>query len=329
MTLILIIREESYAEALPTINKYIKAFLAFLFVISLSKKIDKKKFFNIYCFFVWACLAAILFQSIEVYVLNKNMTILVPFSEYTTKDQTLLNSSMRPCAFFMEPQHFASFVMPYLLITLRRNKYIEAIVITVSILLSTSTQGLLCAALLWMIYIITYREIKVQVRLLLVFLAIVMIVVFIYSSYFAVAYNKLMNTNWKHNIRLTRAFDVFREMPLFDQMFGIGTRNINNYIRTTGVGKSWLMSDLSPAHNYVSTLGGNFVEYGFWGGMAYIFMLIFMFKKAGITGKWFVIIIFLSSLSQQIVLDVWFSFYWIIYYMINDEEKVRQELGGV
>ena len=267
----------------------------------------------------WLLLVVI--QAVEVWILKSPMTIMIPFYEHTMKDQSILLASRRPSAFFLEPQHLCSFLLPLLLIEMKKQNYIRAGVLTFTILLSTSTQGVVCAAVLWGILLMFDKQRKLKSKIVKLVLIISFVFAFIYTDLFIGAVDKIQSGTFDNNIRIFRAFDVFRAMPVEDKIVGIGMKNVNNYLAYSHVCNRWLMSELSPAHNFISSLIGNFIEFGLIGGIAYVVMLIKMFRKANITGRIFVVLIILSALSATITYNAWMMFYWVLFYVISDEQK--------
>lgn len=322
-TLILIALNRPYAATIPTVNKYIKLSIMFVIAQALIEYVDIKKFYKVYFVVVVISMIGIAFQSIEVYILNRPMTILIPFSQYAAKDQVLLQSTKRPSAFFLEPQHFASFVLPMLILELRNGKYFFSGLITASVFLSSSTQGIVCCAIIWFLYFIVFGKKQIKSKIIMTFFIAVIIWLTLYTDMFYTAINKIQSGTFTNNIRIYRAFEVYMKMPFSDKLTGIGMKNINNYLIFSGVCNKWIMSEYSAAHNFISTIGGNFVEFGLIGGIGYLLMLFNMFIRAEKTGRVLVIIIFISAFSQTIAYNVWFVFYWVMFYMFISEDKVE------
>lgn len=166
------------------------------------------------------------------------------------------------------------------------------------------------------------RKLRSRVAMLIVIIAFV--VAFIYTDLFIGAIDKIQSGTFENNIRIFRAFDVFRAMPLRDKTIGIGMKDVNNYLAYSGVCNRWLMSELSPAHNYISSLMGNFVEFGIIGGALYIIMAIRMFAVSNTAGKGLVVLILVSALSMTITYNVWFVFYWVVFYLIYKDERLNK-----
>lgn len=109
-------------------------------------------------------------------------------SEYVTQNYELMYSIYfyRPTSFFLEPAWYAQYVIVALAILLFRgsirNKYdiSGAIFITLGIILSTSAQGLVFAAFLWMIFGLKLKKRTLKGALL--FLMNIILIIFAFST---------------------------------------------------------------------------------------------------------------------------------------------------
>ncbi len=320
-TSVLLVLSKPYAALLPTMNKFIMLSIVYFTLFVIVDVINPHILYKVYWIISALAITCVVIQAVEVWILKSPMTIMIPFYEHTMKDQSILLASRRPSAFFLEPQHLCSFLLPLLLIEMKKQNYIRAGVLTFTILLSTSTQGVVCAAVLWGILLMFDKQRKLKSKIVKLVLIISFVFAFIYTDLFIGAVDKIQSGTFDNNIRIFRAFDVFRAMPVEDKIVGIGMKNVNNYLAYSHVCNRWLMSELSPAHNFISSLIGNFIEFGLIGGIAYVVMLIKMFRKANITGRIFVVLIILSALSATITYNAWMMFYWVLFYVISDEQK--------
>lgn len=321
-TIVLLLLSKPYATPLPTFNKYIRLCMMYFIVIVIVDIIDYQLFYKTYWAVSALAIVCVLIQAVQIWVFKTNMTVMIPFYEHAVKDQALLLSSQRPCAFFLEPQHLCSFLLPLLLIELKNQKYLIAGILTVAILLTTSTQGTICAGVVWMFFIATDRERRMRSRIAMLVVIIALIVAVMYSDLFIGAIEKIQGGTFENNIRINRAFDVFKAMPVSDKIVGIGMKDVNNYLAYSGVCNRWLMSELSPAHNFISSFMGNFVEFGIIGGLLYIIMAIRMFAVSNTAGKCLVVLILVSAFSMTITYNVWFVFYWVVFYLIYKDERL-------
>lgn len=322
-TLVLLVLSRPYAVLLPTMNKFIMLSIMYFILFVIADILNPNILYKVYWLVSALAIICVVIQAFEVWILKSPMTIMIPFYEYVTKDQSILLASNRPSAFFLEPQHLCSFFLPLLLIEIKKQKYIRAGVLTFTIFLSTSTQGVVCSAILWSIFLMFDKQRELRSKIVMLVLIIGFVSAFIYTNLFTGAIDKIQSETFVNNIRIFRAFDVFSAMPVEDKLIGIGMKNVNSYLAYSRVCDRWLMSELSPAHNFLSSLIGNFIEFGLIGGIAYIVMLIVMFRNTNIVGRIFVVLIIFSALSATITYNVWMVFYWAIFYVVSDEHKFK------
>ena len=323
-TIVLLFLSKPYATLMPTLNKLIRLSMMFFIVMVIADIIDSRLLYKIYWIISSAAIVCVIIQAVQIWILNVPMTIMIPFYEYTLKDQTMLLSSNRPSAFFLEPQHLCSFLLPLLLIEIKKQEYFKAGILSFTILLSTSTLGLICTGIVWIMFLVFDSNRKLKSKIVMSLLIVSFIVAYIYTDLFTGSISKIQSGTFDNNIRIFRALEVFAEMPFTDKITGIGMKNINNYLAYSGVCNKWLMSNLSPAHNFISSFVGNFIEFGIIGGIGYLLMTIKMFIQSSMAGKVFVVLILVSALSMTISYNVWMVFYWVMFYTINNEDKLEK-----
>lgn len=323
-SMVLLTLSVPYAELAPTINELLLLTIRYFIVLAIAARIDSRLFYKIYWIICVLAIGCVVIQALQIWILNVPMTNMIPFVDLSSKAETLSFIENRPSAFFLEPQHLCSFFLPILVIEINKQDYLKAGILTFTILLTTSTQGLICAAAVWIMFFLTDDVRKLKSKLIMVLIILVFVILFLYSNLFAGSLEKLQNTSLDTNIRIVRAFEVFKAMPLFDKITGIGMTNVNSYLKYSRVCPEWTLSDLSVNQNYISSFFGNFVEFGLIGGISYLLMIASMFKSANKTGKIFVILILLSALSMTITYNSWMIFYWVIFYTISDDKKLAQ-----
>lgn len=322
-TLLIILLNRPYISQVGAFNRLLAMVLLYFVASYVSMYADRSAFLKIYTIVSIICMAGIVFQFAQVWIFHTGKTILIPFYSLASKDETLLLSSIRPTSFFLEPQHFASFILPLLVIELRRQNIIFSAIITLCIFLCTSTQGIVLAGIVWIIYFVAFRDIRKWAKMLAVVVIIVFALLGTQTDLFITTIEKAGNYTFSDSMRLFRAFEIYKDMPIMDKITGIGTKIVNNYISVTGVASIWYRNPLTESRNFISSFFGNFVEFGFIGGILYLAMLVTMFKNGRTTGKTVVIIIILSSLSMTITYNVWFVFYFCMYQFLKDESYLN------
>lgn len=229
---------------------------------------------------------------------------------------------MRPMSFFPEPQGYATFISLFLIIMLEEKKYIWAAIATLSILLSTSTEGLVLVAIIWFLFVIfsktsTFGKICTII--------VIMLVVRYYSmlEYFEVGYNKLIETDVEKNLRLVNAYRMLQDFESNQWWFGVGTSDntfFRSYIFRMGG---------SEGFKYVSSALGVFVHYGVFVGVAFwVFLfrkIIYRYKSVFI----FSICLLVIPFGQSCFFSANFVYICVLYYLLLDYCKEKEQKNGL
>jgi hypothetical protein len=289
-------------------------------MIILPKWINRDKFKKIYFFVVMISVSAIYIQAIQLYIFNLEINPLILFENLSIKNAAYIGHN-RPSSFFLEPQHFASFVLPMLIITLTNKRIISSILIIIAILLSTSSQGIILMIIVIVMVISVNRDLKYSISLFIVSSILFIFLFLLDIEFINFAVSKILNVDITDNIRISRAFNVFLDMPISDKLFGTGMHNVNQYISITGISQRSFLPFNRPDVNFLSSLFGNFVHFGFLGGVLFLYLLVKMFINTSHNGKVFVVLLLLTALSQTITFNLWMLFYWLIYFIFTNVNK--------
>ena len=107
--------------------------------------------------------------------------------------------------------------------------------VSVTILLSTSTLGILTVAILWLHFLIANRKLTPLIRTMLLIVSIVLAVMVINSPIFSSVFAKLTleieGTNNSY-MRTMMGYDYYRQLTLPEQVFGIFEPSIRHLLLT-------------------------------------------------------------------------------------------------
>lgn len=178
----------------------------------------------------------------------------------------LLSEVWRPTSFFWEPQSIVSFLLIPLFLALVEKKYVWFGVVAVSMLLSTSTTGIVYVFGIIALYIYNNRKKTGSVAMV----AIIMIALYFFmmnSSFFSIGTEKLMNSDVTADSRTAQGWWICSSMPI----------------------QYWILgAPFEDAYHYFIAGGGSFneniVAYGTTIYMATFWMVIFYY---GIIGLFF------------------------------------------
>ena len=88
-------------------------------------------------------MAGIFYQSFQVYILGQSVSTINIFPFLQSNSENYLLGYDRPHSFFLEPAAYCTWILPFLCMCMKRKEHIWMVFISISILLSTSSTGIL------------------------------------------------------------------------------------------------------------------------------------------------------------------------------------------
>lgn len=299
--------------------------LIFLFIISVFiDDINEDDLYKTYFWIGVIVMAGMFYQSIGYYFLDKSA---IPIKILPVADAQAhywgYFMGHRPSSFFAEPQAYSSYIMPLLFLSMKRKKFIFSIIISISILLSTSSQGIIIMFFVWGTYLAINTKGIVN-KILVAGLTTVFVYSFFNFSVFEFGYEKIMNINWSNNIRLTRGFEVFSTFSLKDKFLGLGTGGLVNYLISDFSAFDWIRPYVQSYGDYIlgyhTGVSGTFITYGLGGGLLLFYMFYKMARYDDKSNFIFLLVIILSFFVQSMLFNAWFLFYILFYLGVSDKE---------
>lgn len=140
--------------------------------------------------------------------------------------------SNRPVAFFTEPAAVVSFLTPLLAMAQQKRDYINAIIVSVSILLTASTSGLIVLIIMWSTAL---SQIKFSIlTYILVFLvSAVILYLFLATDLFGTSVEKIMyETSGESSnmyVRVIMGWNIFFNLDIRSMLMGIPDIDLTNF----------------------------------------------------------------------------------------------------
>lgn len=301
-------------------NSGFSIILIYFIIIILYDDIDENELMKSYKIFGTIAIIGLLYQSFSIYILDIPSP---PFKilPIDAADQHFWGEGERPSSFFAEPQAYCSFIIPMLFLYLKNNKKLLSIIITVSILLSTSTQGLAMAAVIWGGYIFLHVP-NTKKRIALLFLLVSISILYINLDVFNYSREKIVNTNLDDNIRLSRGFQIYNSLDTHDKIFGLGLGGAHDYMEKNSSLFEWSQNN-TQYHllGYTTGVSGTLVSFGLIGGLCLLIMFLRFLKFEDKRNRIFMIMIIMIFFSQNILFNAWFLYFFLFYLGINNKEK--------
>ena len=304
------------AFSVAGINNFVMQLIIILILAATIPSVHAKNLYKSYTIIGSVAITIMYFQAFRLLLFNIP-AIPVTFLPVSPEDAHFWGSfkGLRPSSLFTEPQAYASFMIPLLVLALKYKNLLFSYIISFSILLSTSSQGILLVAIIYL-YTIFFSDTSWYVKILSILFAGLAIYAFFNLSIFDFALKKLGNTNIENNVRLTRGFLIYISFDFLNLLIGIGG-GIKDYVLTHLSYFPWaniyIQSHQEFLLGYATTVALILLQFGLIGAFMFFRMLYKMFKYEDNKMRLFLLIIIILSFTQTILFNAWFIFYYIIY----------------
>lgn len=273
------------------------------------------------------------FQFFEIYVLHQQVTPirLLPVSEEAIRlNKNWSESQSRPLAFFTEPSMVVSFLAPVLLFAQQKKEIIVSVVVSVAILLSGSTSGIVALAIMWGLSIFSYKLSRTS-KFFIVLLSIVAVFAFINLPYFRDSLDKInyemSGDSSNMAVRMLRGWWIYAVLDTRSQLLGINDYDIASFVYGNAPEFTW-QNDYED-NFYLNTAQRILIQTGLVGAVLYVWMLIKLWMATNKTIKPYLAFVIVSMFfGSEFFISGLFVMQFIVllaYLKTNDPEvKVKQ-----
>ena len=286
--------------------------MMFLVICVCTQKINLDAFFNVYLIVGFICSIAIIFQSLQLYVLGMKVypIVLLPIDT-----SSWFNGGTRPCGFFPEPQAYATYILPLLYYQLKKHNLKWVVFFSISILFSTSSLGIIAVVLLFGYYLMSSNTNKVF-KIGAIILGLAIFLVIRQTTVYDYAISKILDIDITNNTRLSHGFDVFNKLSFEQKVLGIGKNNLTYFLSEERIVLTDRVSILMRNSAYITSISDILVGFGVIGLLIYILFIV----KQIITydDKMFIFLLLVLSFAQTIFLNSAWIFWMVIYFNMID-----------
>lgn len=245
------------------------------------------------------------------FVANINLFFIIPnttlnYNSNMTSDALLimLNNRIsmgfpyRASSFFIEPAYFSIYVLPMLALLLLGNiknrDILLSLFITVSLLLSSSSIGIVGSIVIWIGFIfkiIRERKISTKIVILVPFIIILTVLIlpkiintdsFQFSLRTKLEALKHLSVGSSLTLRLLRGLFYYLKMEIFYKLWGVGYGNLSSYYHITDMNLVLDSANMEVA--YMNGVQEILCTYGIIGVCIFIIWFIKIFKKNEVCG---------------------------------------------
>lgn len=290
---------------------WLERIMIFVLIIFMIGKVDEDKLFKVWSICSIVVLIGIIFHSYQIYILNIPATQIkiLPFN-FSDVDNANY-AYFRPRSIFSEPAACVSWLAPLLAYWLRKGKLSFSIIITVSILLTTSSIGVVMVALLW-IYTLFEKEnsIKLNKKILLTLVIAVFAWLLFSTGIFSDTTNKVLKIsvdNGSDYSRVLLGIMLYINAPALVRMWGIKYATVEDYLRSGDIALSkYHLSNEYSFLGFVNAFGNCILNYGFVGLILYVYFYCETFKVINRSQKGYFFICLVSIMSQSAFFNSYF-----------------------
>lgn len=242
---------------------------------------------------------------------------------------------LRFASIFAEASHYAVYQAPALIMLLwgktkHRLPIIKIIVISIGVLLSTSSNGIIIMGLIYASYIIYKYFTKLKPIYIIIGCVIfyVAYTIIINSTFLGdVTYGLLvqeqgMSTS-KADGRIYRGFLMFADLPIDRQLFGVGWRSAETYCQACN--QRLLGEYAYDGFDYFNSIAGSLIYSGIlgFGFLLLFFVSMFKFTKDYAARVLIICVFILMGTSSILLSDQWIYFLAAIVALINSGEHEK------
>ena len=330
-TFLMFFRSQEFHQA--QLN-YLIMGLAHVIVISTCVRyVNFNIIYKSYKFVGLVSIIILIYQSFIIYVLGQSIApiSILPIAD---SDIRLWQPALRPSAIFTEPQAFCSFMLPLLIFARSKNDNLLSILIIISVILSGSSFGILSLLFLFAFFFFS-KNTSNKNKLSVMFILLPLAVVLVSSSFMDSAIDKILNIDVTNQIRISKGFEIYSDMNFTEKLLGLDI-SVEAYVKNDISKYPWafnyINSDVEHLLNYVTTFSGVFVSYGLIPGILFSILLFLNHYNSIGMAKQMSLLIILMSFTATLLFNVWFVFYYILYYAMkldsSDKDFVKVKFLG-
>ena len=231
------------------------AFYTAIICIPTDDDFDTNIFIKYYLRICDICCIFLFVQIIVFHILHRIILGVLPgvplnyaisnYSMLYSRFNSLYSYFYRPTSLFLEPAHFAQFMGPAIPIVLLKKdikfRLFRAIAFSASVLLSTSSVGIVIVGFSWISYFIyTNKEtmnVKKMIQTILIIAVIIATLFFVANisetfSYGLTRLEKILsggNSSGSSYERISKGFEIWNQLKFHEKIFGIGYGTYDSY----------------------------------------------------------------------------------------------------
>lgn len=281
------------------INRTIMTTISLLLVLIIAPNLRYEKMYNSLILVSIICIIGLLYHLFIVITGGIVSTIQIPLLPKVAPSYLIEGDGLeRPCSFFIEPAAFAAFMMAPLAWSLIKNKMVMAVIISVAVLLSTSTNGYAFTAIIWIVFLITQNQISLTKKIMFVGLVAILFYWGMGKGFFDIGLAKINNTNYSDDVRLTSGLNLYKDIPFIYKITGIDAANVYDFLaQNPGIIQGNYVISISARGVYLTTFWDQAIKFGFMGVFLYLYCYLGFWEEKRL--RPYIVVCLVSLFSQS------------------------------
>lgn len=228
---------------------------------------------------------------------------------------------------FSEPSYFAIYLLPLFVYHFLKNDWFKAVLFASFIVLSSSSLGNISMVMVLVLYFFSSSfSTKNKFKFLLIILVVIVLASILMNnvpmmrSFISRTFDKIdeifsssFNEGFMDDLRLGGYLNLFDELPLKEQILGVGNAQLQNYFAEHGI----------HVYNYSNSFVLSLLNFGLLGFIVFILFignLFFISRKEKTFLFWVVLIVVLAVDSLLFS----YRYYWLVYFVLFSNKRLEK-----
>jgi len=308
-------------------NNFVFPILTLFILSAATSEVNTNRLYKVYSIVGIFALIILYYQWLMLYNYNILPTPIKLLPISTDTYHAWQSAYYRPSSLFSEPQGYASFMIPLLILSLNKRNIAFSLLIILSIILSGSTLGIFLSGIVLVYYLLHRKKYRTLTIPIIIFFSI--IIYMQNTNVFSSQKSKIMAINYENDIRLVKGFQIYNSFNISEKLFGIGygpnkVKNFNLQHRN-----QLLSNNIIDLGGYVTTISGILISYGIFAGMVFFWVIYRLYRYEDTSLRIFLIVILIASFGQTLLFNAVFLLYYIIYLGISDKSVFNKNFISV
>lgn len=277
---------------------------------------------NLYYFAVFAFSLYLIIQYIFHYSTGGYLPIYLKFewqlpAEARVRDLDIMYRwEYRPSSLFLEPSYYSLFTMPSVVLllyerVLNRKKIIILITAVAGLFFSGAASGIVGLIVVFVVFLFGKTEDRknpIVFKMLILFVATCFVVAYLIYSENSSAIDRMISGG-SFNQRITRGFIIYRQLPLYHKIFGVGLNNLEPFMLYNHITTQYDENSLDYSCALLQTLN-------FSGIIGFCSLVLYLIKlKSKINKNFKKPFVSETSFSRNVVIPM----YWLLIFIVSYE----------